>query len=215
VSIDHTILYNLKFLGGPADAVMIKSGATNVWLSHLTLENYFDGLVDVTRASTDVTVSWSEFKNHSKTMISGSGGAPEDVIVRMTIHNNYFHDTAQRHPSVSYGKAHAFNNYLVDIDLYGMRGRNGGQLYSEKNYFERVNNPIIADRRSTTPNEPLGRTKSVNNTFDNISGNTSENDPDLVFTPTDYYQYSANPADQILVNAIKDGAGWKNMELPK
>ncbi|GLU12786.1 hypothetical protein SLE2022_294450 [Rubroshorea leprosula] len=52
------------------DAIRLVS-ATEVWIDHNTLHDCEDGLLDVTRGSTDVTISNNWFRNQNKVMLLG------------------------------------------------------------------------------------------------------------------------------------------------
>ena len=57
---EHVILCNLEFQGGrghDVDAIKIKDGSKNIWIDRCSLREYDDGLIDITRGSTDITVS--------------------------------------------------------------------------------------------------------------------------------------------------------------
>lgn len=57
---EHVIICNLEFEGGrgpDADAIQIKPNSKHIWIDHFSLSNYDDGLIDITRESTDITVS--------------------------------------------------------------------------------------------------------------------------------------------------------------
>lgn len=59
---ENVIICNLEFEGGvgpDADAIQIKPKSSTIWIDRCTLENYYDGLIDITRESTDITVSRS------------------------------------------------------------------------------------------------------------------------------------------------------------
>lgn len=56
----HVIICNLIFEAGSgddADAIQIKPESQHIWIDRCTLSDYDDGLIDITRASTDITVS--------------------------------------------------------------------------------------------------------------------------------------------------------------
>ena len=108
----------------------------NVWLDHLTLSNYPDGLVDITRESTGVTVSWCDLGDHDKVMlISASPDHDFDSVIRVTLHHNHFHDSVQRHPRLRWGRVHAFNNVYQRWGSYGVGASHRSQLLSENNVF--------------------------------------------------------------------------------
>lgn len=59
---ENVIICNLEFEGGvgpDADAIQIKPKSSTIWIDRCTLKNYYDGLIDITRESTDITVSRS------------------------------------------------------------------------------------------------------------------------------------------------------------
>jgi pectate lyase len=108
---------------------LVVSGATHVWLDHLTLDDggtvdaeqpkYFgepflrhDGLLDVVRQSDLVTISWSRMMGHDKSLLWGNGdGVTADRgRLRVTLHHNELVDLEQRAPRVRFGQAHVYNN---------------------------------------------------------------------------------------------------------
>jgi pectate lyase len=61
-SCHHVIICNLVFEGGrghDVDGIQVKPDSTNIWIDRCTLADYDDGLIDITRQSTDITVSRS------------------------------------------------------------------------------------------------------------------------------------------------------------
>ncbi|CAF2126828.1 unnamed protein product [Brassica rapa] len=48
------------------------SKSSNIWIDRCSFKNYYDGLIDITRESTDITVSRCHFMNHNKTMLTGA-----------------------------------------------------------------------------------------------------------------------------------------------
>ncbi|CAN6809854.1 unnamed protein product [Brassica oleracea var. botrytis] len=54
------------------DAIQIKPKSSNIWIDRFSFKNYHDGLIDITRESTDITVSRCHFMNHNKTMLIGA-----------------------------------------------------------------------------------------------------------------------------------------------
>lgn len=114
---------------------LVVSGATHVWLDHLTLDDgetddaeqpeYFgvpflrhDGLLDVVRQADLVTISWSRMEGHDKSLLWGNG---DGVILdrgklRVTLHHNELVDLEQRAPRVRFGQAHVYNNVYRQTD---------------------------------------------------------------------------------------------------
>jgi pectate lyase len=104
-------------------------GARRVWIDHCTFSDgarpdkinrtsnghtmqFHDGLVDIVRGSDLVTVSYSHFKNHDKTMLIGNSDSRSDDAgkLRVTLHHNWFENVKERSPRVRYGQVHVYNN---------------------------------------------------------------------------------------------------------
>lgn len=57
---EHVIVCNLEFEGGrghDVDGIQIKPKSKHIWIDRCSLRDYDDGLIDITRESTDITVS--------------------------------------------------------------------------------------------------------------------------------------------------------------
>ncbi|KAM7531809.1 hypothetical protein LguiB_035219 [Lonicera macranthoides] len=120
---EHVIICNLEFAeGGPdSDAIQIKPRSKHVWIDRCSLSDYDDGLIDITRASTDITVSRCHFSKHNKTVLIGADPSHTgDRCIRVTIHHCFFDGTRQRHPRVRFGKVHLYNNYTRNWRFYAV-----------------------------------------------------------------------------------------------
>ncbi|WP_431050853.1 pectinesterase family protein [Roseateles sp. L2-2] len=113
------------------DTVSLRE-ATQVWIDHCAFDDgerpdprepialgqrmqRHDGLLDITRRSDFVTVSWNVFRRHDKTMlIGGSDGHRDDRgHLRVTLHHNLWEQLKERTPRVRYGPVHVANNLFV------------------------------------------------------------------------------------------------------
>lgn len=59
---EHVIICNLVFEGGrghDVDGIQIKPNSRHIWIDRCSLSDYDDGLIDITRQSTDITISRS------------------------------------------------------------------------------------------------------------------------------------------------------------
>jgi pectate lyase len=66
-------------------------GSHDVWVDHNFLSHCADGLVDVTEASTGVTISNNYFSNHDKVMLLGAHpGDTFDKAMQVTVAFNHF-----------------------------------------------------------------------------------------------------------------------------
>lgn len=144
---------------------------TRLWFDHLTLSDgshldsqepvifgkhvqRHDGLLDMEDGTDYVTISYSIFRNHDKTIMIGSGdgkAAKDRGKNHITFFGNLFDSSQERSPRVRFGQVHVFNNYfrgtVTDAD-YPMLSRalNGGHYFigmgiesmilSEANSFE-------------------------------------------------------------------------------
>lgn len=72
------------------DAIRLVT-ARKIWIDHNTLYECEDGLLDVTRGSTDVTVSNNWFRNQDKVMLLGhDDGYVRDKDLKATVVFNHF-----------------------------------------------------------------------------------------------------------------------------
>ncbi|GAA1770828.1 hypothetical protein GCM10009734_94430 [Nonomuraea bangladeshensis] len=78
--------------------------------------SHHDGLLDVIRGSDLVTVSWSVFSGHDKSLLWGNTDNPEHDAgkLRVTLHHNLLSGLNQRAPRVRHGKVHVYNNAYVE-----------------------------------------------------------------------------------------------------
>ena len=142
------------------DSISIKGG-THIWIDHSsfqdgpeTVEKYFgrkyehrDGLVDITNEADYITISYSTFENHNKTMLIGSSDSKisDEGKLHVTLHHNYFHNIVQRLPRVRFGQVHVYNNYFSSDTTNGEYayayalgiGKNS-QIYAENNVADIV-----------------------------------------------------------------------------
>ncbi len=142
------------------DTVSLRE-ATQVWIDHCAFDDgerpdarepvalgrrvqRHDGLLDITRRSDFVTVSWNVFRRHDKTMLIGGGDGHRDDRghLRVTLHHNLWEQLKERTPRVRYGQVHVANNLYVATAggdyPYGYSLGVGieSQLLSEANVWE-------------------------------------------------------------------------------
>ncbi|XP_047176313.1 probable pectate lyase 4 [Vigna umbellata] len=111
--------------------------ASNIWIDHNTLYNCQDGLLDVTRGSTNVTISNNWFRNQDKVMLLGhDDGYIRDQNMKVTIIYNHFGPNCnQRMPRIRHGYAHVVNNLYLGWVQYAIGGSMRPSLKSEANLF--------------------------------------------------------------------------------
>lgn len=200
----NVIVVNLQFAGRDAvdDAVHISDGSRDVWIDHCDFSSWQDGLIDITRRSTNVTVSWNRFWSHDKVMlVNGEGTVPGDVQV--TVHHNWFFGTNQRNPRAVGARVHAFNNVVTGWRDYGMQAGSQSELLSEANIF-------LADSDNRAVRASGGRVRASGDVYLN-GALGQEFQEQAVFMPQGRQAVTADspgPALQHLVEAL---SGWQDI----
>ena len=216
----HIIIHNLKFddgTGNDEDAIQIVENAQHIWVNHVSFSRYTDGLLDITRGATDVTVSWCKFFDHDKTMlISANTNHTMDTNIRVTLHHNWFSETTQRHPRIRFGKVHAFNNYYHRWGSYAIGASHRSQLRSQANIFEpdRDYDGIITQVGSDPDQGEVRTDDDWRVRVNLIRARLNERNRNNVFDPSDFYSYTVDTADATLRTRIQDSAGWEDVPLP-
>jgi pectate lyase len=131
--------------------------ATHVWVDHNTFDNgptraepaifgrvlmRHDGLLDITRRSNHVTVSWNRFIGSDKaSLVGNSDGQTADAgRLKVTYHHNLWQDVRERAPRVRYGDVHVYNNLYAVTDAarlgYSIGVGHRSRIVSEANVWE-------------------------------------------------------------------------------
>ncbi|PPD70072.1 hypothetical protein GOBAR_DD33044 [Gossypium barbadense] len=118
------------------DAIRLVT-ARKVWIDHNTLYECQDGLLDVTRGSTNITVSNNWFRNQDKVMLLGhDDGHLRDKNMKVTVIFNHSGPKCnQRMPRVRHGYAHVANNFYQGWEQYAIGGSMSPSIKSEANFF--------------------------------------------------------------------------------
>ncbi|XP_058100011.1 pectate lyase 1-like [Magnolia sinica] len=152
------------------DAIAIV-GSTKIWIDHNTLYECHDGLLDVTRGSTDVTISNNWFNNHDKVMLLGhDDGFVMDKRMRVTvIFNRFGPNCHQRMPRVRHGYAHVTNNLYQGWGMYAIGGSMNPSIRSEANLFiaPKSSNKAVTWREGGKGSGKSWNWQSVNDHFVN------------------------------------------------
>ncbi|WP_214225524.1 pectate lyase [Pedobacter sp. B4-66] len=199
--------------GGDNDAIGLK-WADHVWVDHCELSadlshsdwEYYDGLLDISKQSDYVTVSWTKFSNSFKgTGVGGSSDAGQGRL-RITYHHNLFENIGERAPSFGYGTGHLFNNYFLKSATssgYSVASRSGAVVLVENNYFESINNPIRTDLES-----PGGYVGGLATNIFKSSGAAKVTTSASSFVPTYEYKSGLTAAASV-PSVVLAGAGQK------
>ena len=198
----NVVVTNLTFRDGEGDAVSVRHGARQVWLDHLSLADFDDGLVDVTHEASDVTVSWSRFENHVKGMLIGANDwDPSAAVIRVSLHHNWFHDVQRRLPKLRYGRAHVYNNLIERWRGPAVEVGFGGQIRLEGNIYL----PDPDKSKAIVELDPDGPGLAGG------GGNWTGGLPltlEAVFVPE--YPYELETPSEALVDRLRTQTGWQD-----
>lgn len=129
-----------------SDAIALRAGSRGVWLDHLDLSGFSDGLIDVTQGSTDVTISWSHLHDHGKGMLLGDASRSANFEpVDISLHHNLIENVGERSPLLRHGRFDISNNvirswgYSADSG-YAVRVDCGAHARIENNQFVQAAN---------------------------------------------------------------------------
>ncbi|KAG6430452.1 hypothetical protein SASPL_108520 [Salvia splendens] len=114
---EHVIICNLLIQGGvgdDADAIQIKPNSKHIWIDRCSLSDFCDGLIDISRQRTDITISRCHFANHNKTILIGAD-ASHAGDRRFTIVS-----LMGRGRDIRFGKVHLYNNYTRNWAIYAV-----------------------------------------------------------------------------------------------
>ncbi|KAM4074913.1 hypothetical protein ACB094_10G130000 [Castanea mollissima] len=149
------------------DAIRLVT-ASKDWLDHNTLYESEDGLLDVTRGATDITISNNWFKNQDKVILLGhDDGFLRDKNMKVTVMYNHFGPNCnQRMPRIRFGYAHVVNNLYQGWMQYAIGGSMNPSVKSQANLFIA---PKSRNKEVTWRNGERGSSKfySVNDVFEN------------------------------------------------
>ncbi|WP_430784194.1 pectate lyase family protein [Actinoplanes sp. G11-F43] len=202
-AVHNVIIQNLSFRNATDDAINVQMFSHHVWIDHNDLAYGYDGLIDIKRGSSLVTVSWNHNHHHTKNMLLGhddGNGAQDTGRLKVTYHHNWFDRTPQRNPRVRFGEpVHVYNNYYVYNTDTGVACQNNAGCVVEGNYFEDVEEPVT-DRYAG----PAGRCVARDNIYAGESGTAVCSG--VVQEPSTYYSYTLD--DPATVKAlVTAGAG--------
>ena len=199
--------------GGDNDCIGLKY-ADHVWIDHCELSadllhsdwEYYDGLIDISKQSDYVTISWSKLMNSWKGSFVGGTSDVGTNKLHITYHHNFFNNLAERGPAFIYSTAHLFNNYYLKSATtsgYSVGSRYASKVMVENNYFESVSNPIRTEIDSN-----VGYVSKVSTNYFKTSGapKVTTADPGMT-VPYSYAAYLTPAAD--VAAAVLAGAGTK------
>ena len=146
----NVIVQNITFEDAPDDLLKINNKCQNFWIDHCTFSDgantnagSHDGMLDITRGSQYVTLSYNKFFNHDKNILIGHSDSERgDTAIKVTLHHNWFDGTIQRNPRVRYATVHCYNNYHVNNQTYGIASACDANVLVENCYFKDTQIPL-------------------------------------------------------------------------
>jgi pectate lyase len=152
---------------GPVDGDAIRMvTSSKIWIDHNTLHDCQDGLIDVTRGSTDITISNNWFRFQDKVMLLGhDDGYVRDKNMKVTVAFNHFGPHCQqRMPRLRFGYAHVVNNLYLGWGIYAIGGTMNPNIKSQANLFIA---PKEGKKEITWAHSVNSNFKSVHDVFEN------------------------------------------------
>lgn len=155
----NVVLANLNIAKAEGTDAITVEGSTNVLVTRNDLssdldhgKDFYDGLLDITHGSDNVTVSFNRFHDHAKVMLIGHSdeNAGEDRgKLRVTVHHNSFVNVGSRLPSLRFGTGHVFNNVMQKVSTSAISSRMGASVLVQNNVLTDVTKPLQTDQSGT------------------------------------------------------------------
>lgn len=208
LGVSNVIIQNLNISKpiAPSDAITVQL-SSRVWIDHNTLsadrdhdKDYYDGLLDITHAGDNVTVSWNKFANHFKGSLVGhsdSNGSEDTGHLKVTYHHNWFSNVYSRIPSLRFGTGHVYNNLIEGADT-AVHSRMGAQVLVENNVFRDTKLAITTMRSSDEDGYVVQRNNDFGGAALEISQTGSFSSPP--------YSYSLDATSSV-ASVVTSGAG--------
>ncbi|KAF3353708.1 putative mannosyltransferase [Verticillium dahliae VDG1] len=205
----NVIIRNLVFHNPiPGGDIVSLDQATRVWVDHCDFrsdgivgdKDYFDGLLDASHASDEITISWNKFHDHWKGSLVGhsDNNASEDRgKLRVTYHHNHFYNVNSRLPSIRFGTGHIYSSCYENNPTSGVNSRMGAQVLVENTVFINTNQAIVTNLDSDEPGFAVQRNNLFTNSPIDITQTGSYSPP---------YSYTLDPASCVCA-LVKARAG--------
>jgi pectate lyase len=196
------------------DGITVESGSQHVWIDHCNVFDSPDGLIDPTKQSNYLTLSWNKFYYtpdgnntlHRNCCLVGSSDSDtgDRGKLKETFHHNWWYTNCkERMPRVRFGQVHVFNNYYSNLQSGGYCQGVGeeSQIKVENNYYDAV--PLTWKDYHTKVWGKIGW--NMGNVFHNCSiPTTFPNDYNNIFVPP--YSYTLDTGASVITN-VTAGAG--------
>lgn len=175
------------------------SGASDVWVDHVTTKWISDGFTDIREGSEAITLSWIHYDGVSPDACRGKHPRVSQISdASVTVHHCFYDHPDSHTPLVDHPQArvHAFNNLVRDSDGYAVGAACGAQVLLEGVTFKTVGPPTAKracsdDTSLGLISAPAGSNLYLSDVGKHTGGDGSE-PHDTVFEPA--YEYALEPA---------------------
>lgn len=158
----------------------------HVWIDHNQFTRIGDGMTDLRKDSTALTVSWNVYRDHNKAI--GVGWTP-NVVTTLTMHHNLISNTYQRNASIdNVAYAHLYNNHVEGFGQYGTMSRGASRVLVEYSSYAHGEDAIVAK-------DAASQVQSRGNSFTDIRGLKQNTGP--AFEASDFYSYAVDPVADV------------------
>ncbi|RKF60851.1 Pectate lyase A [Golovinomyces cichoracearum] len=204
--------------------------STRIWIDHNEFSSefsvalgpdFFDGQLDIVRASDWITVSWNYFHDHWKSSLVGNSDTLRDIDtghLHVTYHHNLWRNCGTRGPAGRFGHQHIFNNFFQDYLFQAIHSRSDNQILVEGNVFIGNTSTALTTHGLVIPEDspnsgPGGDFEidgfanlGVQNDFGNAIVNITQIG-DFTKAP---YEYNLTPLNEV-TKTVEAGAGIGNI----
>lgn len=145
------------------DAISIFS-SKNIWIDHSYQARAADGLIDVIRGSSTVSITNNYFTQHNKVMLFGAkkdDWMDRDMYVTV-VYNVLGPKLQQMMPRVRFGNVHVLNDYRSRWGIYAIAGSEGPTILSQGNIFNAYTGSKQVTKRINDGGHSFGGPKNWN-----------------------------------------------------
>ncbi|KAI7779476.1 hypothetical protein LA080_000857 [Diaporthe eres] len=194
---ENVILRNLYLHNAPSKKDLVElQYSTNVWIDHNDFssngitgdKDAYDGLLDITHGSDQVTVLVGHSDNNS---------GEDKGKLHITYHHNHFTNVNSRLPSIRFGTAHVYSSCYENNPTSGINSRMGAQVLAENNYFLNVPQALVTNVDSDEDGYLVNKDNVLINSTISITQVGSLSPP---------YSYTLDSADSVC-SIVKASAG--------
>ncbi|KAI2627188.1 pectin lyase fold/virulence factor [Xylaria nigripes] len=220
----NVIIRNVKISHAYGDDGISIQNSTRIWIDHNEFvsdidhgPDYYDGQLDISKASDWITVSWNYFHDHWKSSLVGSGDNQRDTDqghLHITYHHNHWRNIGTRGPAGRFGHQHIYNNYYEDYLYQAIHSRSDNQVLVEGNVFVGNTSEALSTYGLVIPADSPNTCTCGDQELDGYANLGAENDFGSAgvnitqtgnFTAVDY-SYSLTPLDMV-TSVVLAGAG--------